>query len=156
MMTRSITRFGATVTPLPTGALTVEGPAEKAKKRKKERKMEGEAWGDTTTLAAARSLLAELFPEAFERGEQVTKITMDVSGKAPLVAYIQTDSLYCNSRRGYHQSNHAYFQLTPASATMRCHNEDCKLAVTKKIPEDSTLRDRVFAGYDVIPVAQWL
>lgn len=154
MMARSITRFGAATTPLPAGVSKLQGPqAKRPKKGKASRKNEGEAWGDSNTLNAARALLGDLFPDAFKCGEQLTKITMDVSGEGPLVAYVQSDSRYCNSRKGYHQSNHAYFQITPANATMRCHDEDCQLAVTKKIPEESTHRDQIFTGYDLIPVA---
>ena len=154
MMARSITRFGAAITPLPKEALTVKGIPEKSRGARTSRKSEGDAWGDSSTLAAARSMLGDLFPEAFECGEQVTKVTMDVSGKSPFVAYVQTDSRYCNAIKGYHQSNHAYFQVTPVSATMRCHDPDCQLGVTKKLPEDSPLRDQIFTGYDVIPVDQ--
>lgn len=157
MLARSITRFDEIVTPLPEGALMSKGATERAKGGRAGRKLapaEGEVWGDTSTLAAARSMLGELFPDAFRCGEQVTKITMDVSGESSFVAYIQSDTRYSNARKGYHRSNHAYFQVTPASVTMRCHDKDCHLGVTTRFPEDSVWRDQIFTGYDVIPVEQ--
>jgi hypothetical protein len=157
MMARSITRFGSSVTPPPKGAVKGRPSSSRTKRPRKNKQAQklGETWGDSSTVAAAQKLMKELFPEAFQGEERVTKLTMDFRGKDPFVVYIQTNTRYCNSRKGYHQSNHAYFQLTLTRLTMRCHDKDCRVAITKRTPHDSTWSDQIFIDYDSIPVSHF-